>query len=244
MDDRPTRRRKAPRGQNPAYMPTRPFLCFVCRASAPDRPGHGAGAGVSTAGGRSAHAIAGPSAPGATRQGIKDFGRLSRGWAGLGRGWWTFFHLWTCAAAWCSCPGTSRSGKRVKTCPESARCRAGVDPHRLVWAFPWRYPLPARCGSCAGFHRARLPSPRNSGRTCRPLTSSTSWARLRAALRSRSSTKSHWSHRWVRSARRGVVFTAPQAEQVLEEGYQRSATCRVLPSQRALYSIWILLANS
>jgi predicted unusual protein kinase regulating ubiquinone biosynthesis (AarF/ABC1/UbiB family) len=32
--------------------------------------------------------------------------------------------------------------KRVKTCPESARCRADVDPHRLVW-FPWRYPLPA-----------------------------------------------------------------------------------------------------
>jgi transposase len=33
--------------------------------------------------------------------------------------------------------------KRVRTCPESARCRADVGPHRLVWVFPWRYPLPA-----------------------------------------------------------------------------------------------------
>jgi hypothetical protein len=53
--------------------------------------------------------------------------------------------------------------KCVKACPEPARCRAGVDPHRLVWVFPWRYPLPARCGSCVGFHRARLPSPKRLG---------------------------------------------------------------------------------
>src|ERR1700676_3395298 len=58
--------------------------------------------------------------------------------------------------------------KRVETCPEWARCRADVDPRRLVWAFPWRYPLPARCGSGVGFHRARLPSPTQLGEDVPP----------------------------------------------------------------------------
>jgi hypothetical protein len=38
---------------------------------------------------------------------------------------------------------TSPFRKRVRTCPESAGCRVDVDPRRLVWVFPWRYPLPA-----------------------------------------------------------------------------------------------------
>jgi hypothetical protein len=37
--------------------------------------------------------------------------------------------------------------KRVKTCPESARCRVDVGPHRLVWVFPWRC---TRCPRGAG----------------------------------------------------------------------------------------------
>src|SRR3977135_4674638 len=35
-----------------------------------------------------------------------------------------------------------------------------------------------------------------------------------------------------------LAFTTPQAEQVLEEGYQRAATCRVVAAQPVLYSIW------
>ena len=35
-----------------------------------------------------------------------------------------------------------------------------------------------------------------------------------------------------------MAFTTPQAEQVLEEGYQRSATCTVVAAQPVLYSIW------
>ena len=38
------------------------------------------------------------------------------------------------------------------------------------------------------------------------------------------------------SARRSVAFTAPQAEHVVEEGYQRSATTTRPPAQVVLYS--------
>jgi len=66
--------------------------------------------------------------------------------------------------------GLSQPFKDIQkyVCPESATYAAGVDRYRLVLVFPWRYLLPARCGACAGFQRARLPSPRNSGRTFQP----------------------------------------------------------------------------
>ena len=71
--------------------------------------------------------------------------------------------------------------KRVKACPESARCCAGVDRHRVVWVVPWRCPLPVWCGSCGFPSGSFTVAHASSGRTCRPLASSTSWARLRAA---------------------------------------------------------------
>ena len=73
--------------------------------------------------------------------------------------------------------------KRVRTCPESAGCRADVDPRRLVWAFPWRYPLhrriqrdPAFTGflsdpSGPSFHVITLVSGRNTGSSLFPLDS-------------------------------------------------------------------------
>src|ERR1700728_4206210 len=49
-------------------------------------------------------------------------------------------------------------------------------------------------------------------------------ARLRAALRSRSRTSPHASHRNTRVRSGSLAFTTPQPEQVLLEGYQRSAS--------------------
>jgi len=60
---------------------------------------------------------------------------------------------------------------------------------------PVQYPLPARCG-LVWFPSARLPSPTHSGR--RAATTRPRAGEVAAALRSRSSTRPHWSHRNVR----------------------------------------------
>src|ERR1700733_12049068 len=54
-------------------------------------------------------------------------------------------------------------------------------------------------------------------------------ARLRAALRSRSRTRPHASHRNTRVRNGSLAFTTPQPEQVLLEGSQRSASTSCPP---------------
>ena len=79
--------------------------------------------------------------------------------------------------------------------------------------FPWRYQVPAArvfSGFPAGSFivAPRLGEDAPSARA----------ARLRAALRSRSMTRPHRSHRKIRSDRRSLAFIAPQPEQVFEDG--------------------------
>src|SRR6267378_7912041 len=69
-------------------------------------------------------------------------------------------------------PTTSFQGYRYLKCESTlfrqpSPCGAALTP----WVFPWRYPLPAQCGSGVGFHRARLPSPTQTrgGRAARSL---------------------------------------------------------------------------
>jgi DHA2 family metal-tetracycline-proton antiporter-like MFS transporter len=96
-------------------------------------------------------------------------------------------------------------------------------------AFPWRYPLPPMV-ALPGFPAGCLTSGRNSPRTTR----SASAARLIAALKSRSSRVPQDSQTNCRSARVSLALTTPHVEQVLLEGYHRSAKCSRAPAASAL----------
>ena len=75
------------------------------------------------------------------------------------------------------------------------------------------------------------------------VVSAASAARLCAALRSRSRTRPQVVQVKMRSRSGSLAFTTPQCEQVLLDGYQRSATNSRPPFHPALYASWILLVN-
>src|SRR5690348_2730261 len=97
--------------------------------------------------------------------------------------------------------------------------------------------LPASAVPGSWFNAA---SPASLGLTAAPQAFSLSvplaarWRRLRAAVSSRSMVRPHDSHVKVRSASDRLGFRQPQAEQVFELGYQRSATRSVPPPRWAL----------
>jgi hypothetical protein len=64
-----------------------------------------------------------------------------------------------------------------------------------------------------------------------------SWARLRAALRSRSRVRPQSSQWKTRTRSESLAFTAPQAEHVLELGYHRPATCSLPPRHPVLQPV-------
>src|SRR4029077_8496343 len=80
-------------------------------------------------------------------------------------------------------------------------------------AFPWRYPVPA-VQVLRGFPAASFTVAPRLGEDAPPTRA----ARLLAAFRSRSRIRPHRSHRNIRSDRRSLAFTAPQPEQVFEDG--------------------------
>src|ERR671919_2642574 len=92
--------------------------------------------------------------------------------------------------------------------------------------FPWRYPVPPVV-VLPGFPAGGLASRRELSVD---VTCAASAARLRAALRSRSSRVPQDSQWNCRSARVSLALTTPHAEQVLLEGYHRSATCSRAPA--------------
>ncbi len=55
-----------------------------------------------------------------------------------------------------------------------------------------------------------------------------------AALTSRSMTRPQWPQRKIRSTSGSLAFAVLHAEQVLDDGYHRSATTRVEPYQPVL----------
>src|ERR1051326_1783093 len=108
-------------------------------------------------------------------------------------------------------------------------------------------PPPSPVGVPASSGRAFASLPSRFGLTGPPQAATASPAAeqrspsartILAAFVSRSWRAPHWGQVHSRSSRASVSTTNPHAEQVLEEGYQRSILISLRPYQLALYSNW------
>src|SRR5215831_11865305 len=140
---------------------------------------------------------------------------------------------WTCIASHLPCGSVQDDAVPAvllhRRYPLRLSARALIRSPVLPWDGPGlvlvRVPGSCFTGSCRA--ERGLTVPPQAFLLSAPLAAS--FSRLRAAFASRSMTVPQCQHLYVRSDRGSLAFTVPHPEQVLLDGYQRSATMSIPP---------------